>query len=155
MSTRSRRSKFFQEFFSLFFRAILWFLLCFKKPLQKAMIVLHAYFKVYGRTTITNVHPKRPWMCFSDKYYRRKVDSLLSRSLRDPAVPGSMVTFLENRHRNRRVLMKLHILQVVHMNVLKCVAHLCTYTYIHECKYVCTVLYHYLYLYPVRTVFIG
>jgi hypothetical protein len=29
--------------------------------------------KVYCRTTITNVHPKRPWMCFSDKYYRRKV----------------------------------------------------------------------------------
>ena len=42
--------------------------------------------QVYGRTTITNVHPKRPWMCFSDKYYRRKVDSLLSRSIRDPAV---------------------------------------------------------------------
>ena len=45
--------------------------------------------KVYGRTTITNVHPKRPWMCFSDKYYRRKVDSLLSRSIRDPAVHTS------------------------------------------------------------------
>ena len=29
--------------------------------------------KVYCRTTITNVHPKRPWMCFSDKHYRRKV----------------------------------------------------------------------------------
>ena len=42
--------------------------------------------QVYGRTTITNVHPKRPWMCFSDKYYRRKVGSLYSRFIRDPVV---------------------------------------------------------------------
>ena len=42
--------------------------------------------KVYCRTTITNVHPKRPWMCFSDKYYRRKVHALYSRFIRDPAV---------------------------------------------------------------------
>ena len=34
-----------------------------------------------------NVHPKRPWMCFSDKYYRRKVDWLDRKVLRDPAVP--------------------------------------------------------------------
>ena len=33
--------------------------------------------KVYCRTKITNVHPKRPWMCFSDKYYRRKVQYML------------------------------------------------------------------------------
>ena len=32
------------------------------------------------------MHPKRPWMCFSDKYYRRKVGSLLSSLIRDAAV---------------------------------------------------------------------
>ena len=42
--------------------------------------------KVYGRTTITNVHPKRPWKFFSDKYYRRKLHFCYSSLIRDSAV---------------------------------------------------------------------